>query len=98
MRMALAGLLLLATCAAPAPRGPFFFDCGAAGRLSVSYPDDRSMIARLGGQEARLTLQTSGSGARYGGAGREVWEHQGEALVTWGEGAAPFTCRMMASP
>lgn len=96
--MALAGLLLLAACAAPAPRGPFVFDCGAAGRLSVTYPDAAGMIARLGGQEARLTLLPSGSGARYGGAGREVWEHQGEALVTWGEGAAPFTCKSMASP
>ena len=97
MRHGVAGLLLLTACAGPAPRGPFLFDCGAAGRLSVTYPDADSMIARLGGREARLSVQPSASGARYGGDGREVWEHQGEARVTWGEGIAPMTCKAVGA-
>jgi len=35
----------------------------------------------------------SGSGAHYQGRNESFWEHQGEALVTWGYGAKEMTCK-----
>lgn len=36
--------------------------------------------------------QLSASGSKYQGRNEILWEHQGEALVTWGYGAAEIRC------
>ena len=45
-----------------------------------------TLIAERGDQVSLMYLQPSGSGARYQGRNESLWEHQGEAIITWGYG------------
>lgn len=53
-----------------------------------------SLIAKRGDQVSLMFLQPSGSGARYQGQNETLWEHQGEALITWGYGSEERRCRL----
>jgi uncharacterized protein len=55
-----------------------------------------TLIAERGDSVSLMYLQPSGSGAKYQGRNETFWEHQGEALVTWGYGAAEMRCKKMA--
>ena len=51
------------------------------------------MIAERGDSVSLMFVQPSGCGARYQGRNESFWEHQGEALVTWGYGAVEMRCK-----
>jgi uncharacterized protein len=78
-------------------RGPVRFVCGAnpADELLVTFfeTDPRTLIAERGDRSSLMYLQPSGSGTKYQGRNEAFWEHRGEALVTWGHGAAEMHCK-----
>jgi uncharacterized protein len=53
-----------------------------------------TLIAERGDQVSLMYLQPSGSGAKYQGQNEALWEHQGEALITWGYGSPELRCRL----
>jgi uncharacterized protein len=55
--------------------------------------DPPTLIAERGDSVSLMYLQPSASGAKYQGRNETFWEHQGEALVTWGVGAPQMRCR-----
>jgi len=76
--------------------GPVRFACDgmAANELVATFfrTDPPTLIAERADGSSLMVLQPSGSGARYQGRNESFWEHQGEALVTWGHGAPPMHC------
>jgi uncharacterized protein len=52
-----------------------------------------TLIAERGDQVSLMYLQPSGSGARYQGRNESLWEHQGEAMITWGYGSKEMKCK-----
>ncbi|MGE8186022.1 MliC family protein [Pseudomonas sp. NPDC086278] len=78
-----------------AAKGPFTFDCGSNGSISATFfqTDPSSINATYKGQQAFMVAVQSGSGVNYKGQNESFWEHQGEALVTWGDGAKQMTCK-----
>lgn len=52
-----------------------------------------SLIAERGDQSSLMFSVPSASGARYEGRNESLWEHQGEAQLVWGYGAAPLRCK-----
>ncbi len=42
-----------------------------------------------------MRIAPSGSGARYTGGNRQLWEHQGVALISWGAGTVELRCPKM---
>jgi len=55
--------------------------------------DPPTVIAERGDGVSMMYLQRSASGARYQGRNETLWEHQGEALITWGYGSPEMRCR-----
>ncbi len=51
-----------------------------------------TLIAERDDQVSLMYLQKSGSGARYQGRNESLWEHQGEAMITWGYGSKDMRC------
>lgn len=50
-------------------------------------------IAEFGDQTSLMYQQPSASGARYQGRNETLWEHQGEARITWGYGKPEMLCK-----
>ena len=77
--------------------GPVTFICDGDPRNEVVatffQTDPATMIAERGDSVSLMYVQPSGSGARYQGRNESFWEHQGEALVTWGYGAPEMRCK-----
>ncbi|TWA72903.1 uncharacterized protein FBZ82_102505 [Azospirillum brasilense] len=77
--------------------GPVRFACDgqAANELTATFfeTDPPTMIAERGDAVSLMVGQPAASGARYQGRNESFWEHQGEARVTWGYGAAEMSCR-----
>ena len=44
-------------------------------------------------QVSLMYLQKSGSGTKYQGRNESLWEHQGEAAITWGYGSKEMKCK-----
>lgn len=78
-----------------AGKGPITFDCGSNGPISATFyqTDPSSIVAHYKGQRSLMVAVQSGSGVHYQGQNESFWEHQGEALVTWGYGAKEMTCK-----
>lgn len=57
-----------------------------------------TLLAERGDDVSLMYLQPSGSGAKYQGRNESFWEHQGEALITWGPGAPGMRCTKAAAP
>ena len=55
--------------------------------------DPPTLIAEYDGSVSLMFIQPSASGAKYQGRNETFWEHQGEALITWGYEAAEMHCR-----
>ena len=76
--------------------GPVFYACDGEMRNEVVATffrtDPPTLIAERGDQVSLMYLQPSGSGARYQGRNESLWEHQGEARITWGHGAPEMRC------
>ena len=77
--------------------GPVSFACDGDPRNEVIVTffktDPPTLIAERGDSVSLMYLQRSGSGAKYQGRNETFWEHQGEAMVTWGYGAAQMRCK-----
>lgn len=54
--------------------------------------DPPTLIAERGDQVSLMYLQPGASGTRYQGPNESFWEHQGEAVITWGYGAPEMRC------
>jgi len=80
-----------------AGRGPVSFACDGDPRNEVIVTffktDPPTLIAERGDSVSLMYLQPSGSGAKYQGRNEIFWEHQAEAMVTWGYGAAQMRCK-----
>jgi uncharacterized protein len=61
----------------------------------VFQTDPPTLIAERGDSVSLMYLQPSGSGAKYQGRNETFWEHQGEALITWGYGAREMRCKQV---
>ena len=76
--------------------GPVRYLCDAAtaDEVAVTFfrTDPPTLIAEYGDSTALMHVQPSGSGAKYQGRNETFWEHQGEALITWGYDAAEMRC------
>lgn len=77
--------------------GPVRYQCGGSAAdevVATFYPTEPpTLIAERGDSVSLMYLQPSGSGAKYQGRNESLWEHQGEALVTWGHGAPEMHCK-----
>ncbi len=51
-------------------------------------------IAEFGDQTSLMYQQPAASGAKYQGRNETLWEHQGEARITWGYGSPEMHCRV----
>ena len=77
--------------------GPVSYLCGdnPANEVIATYfaTDPPTLIAERGDSVSLMYLQPSASGARYQGRNESLWEHQGEASITWGYGTPEMRCR-----
>lgn len=76
--------------------GPVFYVCDGqpANEVAATFfqTEPPSAIAERGDQTSWMVLQPAASGAKYQGRNETLWEHQGEALITWGYGAPEMRC------
>ncbi|GIU17518.1 hypothetical protein TUM4644_02880 [Shewanella colwelliana] len=76
--------------------GPFYYRCDnqAANEVVVTYFNTAptSLIAEYGDSVSLMVSQPSASGAKYQGQNEQLWEHHGEALITWGYQAPQMKC------
>lgn len=77
--------------------GPFTFVCDdqPGSELIVDFfaTEPPTLIAERGDSVSLMYRQPSASGTRYQGRNESFWEHQDEARVVWGYGAAEMRCR-----
>ena len=52
-----------------------------------------TLIAERGDQVSLMFLQPSASGAKYQGRNESLWEHQGEAMISWGYNSEALRCK-----
>ncbi|WP_052190760.1 MliC family protein [Chitinibacter sp. ZOR0017] len=69
------------------------YDCGQAPTIYARFYNDLDSAVALEREQEKVLLwsQPAASGARYGNASIEFWEHHGEALVNWHRQS--FTCK-----
>ncbi|WP_428613257.1 MliC family protein [Shewanella sp.] len=79
------------------PSAKVYYQCDgiAAKEVVVSYfaTEPGTLIAEFGDSVSLMYHQPSGSGSRYVGRNESLWEHQGEARITWGYDAKPMNCK-----
>jgi uncharacterized protein len=77
--------------------GPVRFICDGnpANELITTFfqTEPPTLIAEHGDSVSLMYLQPSGSGTKYKGRNETFWEHQSEALITWGVGAPEMHCK-----
>lgn len=77
--------------------GPFVFVCegNPANEVVATFfqTEPPTLIAERGDSVSLMYLEPAASGARYRGRNETFWEHQGEALVTWGYDAPEMRCK-----
>ena len=76
--------------------GPITYVCDGDPRNEVVatffQTDPPTLIAERGDSVSLMYLQLSGSGTKYQGRNESLWEHQGEAVITWGYGSPEMRC------
>ena len=76
--------------------GPVAFACdgNAANEVTVTYfaTEPPTLVAERGDETSLMFQAPAASGARYEGRNESLWEHQGEATITWGYEASPMRC------
>ncbi len=76
--------------------GPVHYQCegNPANEVVATFfrTDPPVVIAERGDQVSVLFLERSASGSRYVGRNEILWEHQGEASITWGYGSPAMHC------
>ncbi|QYJ97213.1 MliC family protein [Shewanella alkalitolerans] len=95
-RMRIAELQARYRLIAPSAEVSYQCDGIAAKEVVVSYfaTEPATLIAEFGDSVSLMYSQPSGSGSRYQGRNESLWEHQGEARITWGYGAEPMICKL----
>jgi uncharacterized protein len=77
--------------------GPVFYVCDGlpANEVVATFfqTEPPSAIAERGDQTSWMVLQPAASGTKYQGRNETLWEHHGEALITWGYGAPEMRCQ-----
>jgi uncharacterized protein len=77
--------------------GPVLYQCNAnpVDGVVVTFfkTAPATLIAERGDSVALMYQVRSGSGAKYEGQNNLFWEHQGQATIRWGYGAAEMNCR-----
>lgn len=78
----------------------FVCDGQPGNEIAVTFfaTDPATLIAERGDQVSLMVQQAAASGSRYQGRNEWFWEHQGEATVVWGYGAAEMRCRPQPAP
>lgn len=73
----------------------YFCDDDPAKEVVATYfqTDPATLLAEYGESVSVMYIQPSGSGAKYQDRNKTLWEHQGEALITWGFEAPEMRCR-----
>ena len=75
---------------------PVFYACAGdpSNEVIATFfqTDPPTLIAERGDQVSLMYLQPSGSGAKYQGGNESLWEHHGEAMITWGYGSPEMQC------
>jgi uncharacterized protein len=56
--------------------------------------DPPTAIAEFGDQTSMMYQQPAASGTKYQGGNETLWEHQGEAQITWGYGSPEMHCQV----
>ncbi|WP_447971013.1 MliC family protein [Nitrospira sp. M1] len=81
--------------------GPVHFVCDGnpANEVVATFfqTDHSTLIAERGDSVSLMFGQPSGSGSKYQGRNETFWEHQGEALITWGYDAKEMYCKKASS-
>lgn len=76
--------------------GPVTYLCNGnrGGEVVANYfaTDPPTLVAQRGDSVSLMFLQPSASGAKYAGRNETLWEHAGDAKITWGYGAAAMSC------
>ncbi len=79
-------------------KGPVAYACDGnpANEVVATFfaTEPPTLIAERGDQVSWMVLQPAASGAKYQGRNESLWEHQGEALITWGYGSPEMRCRI----
>jgi uncharacterized protein len=77
-------------------KGPIYYACDGnpANEVVATFfeTEPPTLVAERGDSVSLMYLQPSGSGAKYQGRNEALWEHQGEAVITWGYGAPEMRC------
>jgi uncharacterized protein len=77
---------------------PVFYICNGDPRNEVIATffktDPPTLIAERGDQVSLMYLQPSASGSKYQGRNESLWEHHGEAIITWGYGSPEMRCKI----
>lgn len=80
------------------PVGTATYLCGdgADDQVTASFfaTDPPTAVVRRRAEVSLMYQQPAASGARYQGPNDLLWEHQGEALISWGYGAPEMRCRL----
>jgi uncharacterized protein len=77
---------------------PVTWRCDDGSQVVATYfkTDPPTLIARRGDRASLMFVRPGASGANYQGRNEMLWEHGGEARVTWGAGAAQLVCKKSA--
>jgi uncharacterized protein len=77
---------------------PVFYVCDGDPRNEVIATffktDPPTLIAERGDQVSLMYLQPAASGSKYQGRNESLWEHHGEAIITWGYGSPEMRCKI----
>jgi uncharacterized protein len=76
--------------------GPVRYACDGnpANAIVATYfaTDPPTLIAERGDRTSVMFGEATGSGAKYVGRNEQLWEHQGDAAVRWGDGQPELHC------
>jgi uncharacterized protein len=79
-------------------RGPVTYVCEGqpANQVIATFfeTDPPTLIAERGDQVSLMVLQPAASGSRYQGRNEMLWEHHGEATITWGFDGPAMHCTL----
>lgn len=77
-------------------RGPVTYVCDGqpANQVIATFfdTDPPTLIAERGDQVSLMFLQAAASGSKYEGRNEMLWEHHGEAVITWGFDSPKMHC------
>ncbi|WP_078085920.1 MliC family protein [Microbulbifer mangrovi] len=76
-------------------RGPVTYICDGSEVTATYYPTEPpSAVAEHKGEESLMFIEPTASGTRYRGRNEIIWEHQGEAKITWGVDGIEMQCKV----